>query len=137
MTWTRQRKLLAAVATVCTVAFAWFSYEVMTVFYLETNPTVDSRAALRSLALGGAGMTAELDAMYDAGEFEPRDEWDVELDYGRVRQSRTVPVDCPSATGFSMATPTDAATCFTRTVSTESTMEASNLTTAGPAGTGH
>ena len=115
MTWARNHKLLAAVVAVCIVAFVWSCCEVMTVFYAETSPTVDSRAALRSLTLNGAGVTveqgeaawsllaevfdavdevaAELNAMYDAGEFEPRDEWDLELDYGRVRQSRTVPVD--------------------------------------------
>ncbi len=113
MTWTRRRKALAAVAAVFIVVFAWFSYEVLAVYYAEPNPTVDSRAVLRSLALDGAGMTAEqgdtawsllveifdavdavkaeIDAMYDAGEFEPRDEWDLELDYGRVREGRTLP----------------------------------------------
>lgn len=113
MTWARHHKLLAAVAAVCIVAFVWSCCEVMTVFYAETSPTVDSRAALRSLALNGTGVTAgqgnaawsllvevfdavdevaaELDAMYDAGEFEPRDEWDVELDFDRVLEARTVP----------------------------------------------
>ncbi len=113
MTWTRQRKLLAAVAAVCIVAFAWFSYEVLTVFYQETNPAVDSRAALRSLALDGAGLTAEqgdaawsllveifdavdevdaeVNAMCDAGEFEERDEYLLEVDYSRVLEGRTVP----------------------------------------------
>ncbi len=114
MTWTRRRKALAVVAAAFIVVFAWFSYEVLAVYYSEPNPTVDSRAVLRSLALDGAGITAEqgdaawallerifdaveeveaeVNAMCEAGEFEERDEYFLEVEYGRVENGPTLPV---------------------------------------------
>ena len=114
MTWSRRRKALAVVAAVFIVVFAWSSYEVLTVYYSEPNPTIDSRAVLRSLTLDGTGMTAEqgdaawalleeifdaveeveaeVNAMCDAGEFEERDEYLLEVDYARVLDGLTLPL---------------------------------------------
>ncbi|MHC4220142.1 MAG: hypothetical protein ACYSU7_16985, partial [Planctomycetota bacterium] len=83
------------------------------VYSAEPNPVTDSRRRMRDLALDTAGITAEeskaawlllveileaeeeirgeINTQYDAGVFEPRDEYDSELDYDRVRQGCTLP----------------------------------------------
>lgn len=114
-TWHRPRNVLAALLAVVAVFFGWVFWETLKVYHAEPNPAVDSRRRLRDLALDTVGITAqeskaawlllveifeaaegirsEINAQYDAGAFEPRDEYDVELDYDRVREGRTLPED--------------------------------------------
>jgi hypothetical protein len=113
--WYRPRNVLVALLAVAVVFFGWAFWETLKVYYAKPNPAMDSRRRLRDLALDTAGITAEegetawlllveifeaaeevrdeINAQYDAGVFEPRDEYDGELDYDRVREGRTLPGD--------------------------------------------
>ncbi|MHC4316907.1 MAG: hypothetical protein ACYTGE_15040 [Planctomycetota bacterium] len=123
--WYRPRNILTALLAVAAVFFGGAFWETMKVYHAEPNPATDSRRRLHDLALDAAGITAEegktawmllveifeaaeeirgeINAQYDAGAFEPRDEYDGELDYDRVRDGRALPADlAPERRAFAL-----------------------------------
>ena len=114
--WYRPRNVLMAIACVVILVFGWAYWEVMTVYHAEPNPTLDSRARLQRLSEEWTGVspdagretwlllveifdgvqsvTDEVNALFEAGVFTPRDEYDLgEVDYSRPLEGRTLPDD--------------------------------------------